>query len=176
MGHALEEVGCIWLGLDPDRVEAEAPVAISRFLGWLRLHGEPGFDAAASEGEVYAQVAQVQEIDGFGHAGAAVGFFKPDLELVHDGDIATTVRRLGYAKRELLEEAAAGRPRLGAGGGEVDHPAESGSPEQGPPLLPVARAGRRGGAGRPSRALAGRCVRGAPVGLAKSGVGPGQLQ
>ncbi len=140
MGHALAEVGCIWLGPNQGQVISQAPGAIARFYEWLAKHGErrlsqgraggvgarvragAGPNAARPNGagpdggrpdesrvplvmarDVRAQVVEIQEIPGFGQSGAAVGFFSPDMKPVTDEDIATAVRRLGYARRDLLD-------------------------------------------------------------------------
>lgn len=49
------------------------------------------------------KVADAQTIDGFGQSGAAVGLFAPDYKPATNETITTSVRRLGYARRELLE-------------------------------------------------------------------------
>ncbi|MDQ7793050.1 MAG: type II toxin-antitoxin system HicB family antitoxin [bacterium] len=103
MGHVLDQTGCIWLGATREEVLANAPVAIKEFFAWLRKHGEPGVSPPAS---VAVQVEETQEVPGLGQSGAAVGFFEPDRGPATDDDIATTVRRLGYARRDLLEAVA----------------------------------------------------------------------
>jgi hypothetical protein len=87
MGHLLAEPGCIWLAPTPAETVARAPAAIAGFYGWLRQHGEP-------------RMAQ------FGQSGGAVGLFAADHIAVNAADIATAVRRLGYARRDLLEAVA----------------------------------------------------------------------
>lgn len=105
MGHALEEPGCIWLAPSREEVVSRAPEAISQFLAWLRTHGEP--DARPTEPKaIRVEVAAIQEIAQFGQSGSAVGLFEWDLLPATDVVIATAVRRLGYARRELLETVA----------------------------------------------------------------------
>ena len=102
MGHALEEVGCIWLAGSPEEAAAMAPQAIARYLQWLHRHGEPGRSPHQAEG-IAVSLKEVQEVPRLGISGAAVGFFKPDEIPVTDSDIALAIRRLGYARLDLLE-------------------------------------------------------------------------
>lgn len=105
MGHYLEELGCSWLAESPQQVIADASGAIAAYLSWLHRNGEPAVEVPAAE-DIHVEVAQVQEVDGFGQSGAAVGFFAPDTQPVTDAEIATALRRLGYARRNLLETIA----------------------------------------------------------------------
>lgn len=107
MGHLLSEPGCIWLAPTRGDAVAQAPAAITAFYAWLRRHGEP---VAAAPSDVPVEVAEVQEIPRFDQSGAAVGFFDPDRAPVTDADMATVVRRLGYARRDLLEAVTAVPP------------------------------------------------------------------
>jgi uncharacterized damage-inducible protein DinB len=116
MGHALDEVGCIWLASKQSEVITMAPQAISRFFLWLAAHDEPQAagpkpgeavsQALVAPGDIQAEVVEMEEIPGFGKSGGAVGFFGPDLEPATDEDIARTVRRLGYARQDLLDLVA----------------------------------------------------------------------
>lgn len=105
MGHLLQETGCMWLGASREDVLSRAPGEIAAFYAWLRAHGEPGV-SVPDPAAIGVTVAEAQEIDGFGQSGAAVGFFGPDRRPVTDADIAAAVRRLGYARRDLLELVA----------------------------------------------------------------------
>lgn len=105
MGHALEEPGCIWLAPDREEAVSRAAQAISQFLTWLRTHGEPGACPTELKG-TDVEVAAIQEVVKFGQSGSAVGLFDWDLQPTTDADIVTGVRRLGYARRELLETVA----------------------------------------------------------------------
>ncbi len=106
MGHALGEMGCIWLGDAQADVITRAPAEIAAFFGWLRGHGEPDVTRVAAQ-EIKAVITEVKEVPAFGQSGSAVGFFRPDREPVTDRDIATAVRRLGYARLDLLESVSA---------------------------------------------------------------------
>ena len=103
MGHLLDEVGCIWLA--PTRAEAvaQAPAEIARFQTWLRNHGE----TSVVWPDLRVEVAEVQEVERFGQSGAAVGLFGPDHGPIAEAEIAAAVRRLGYARRDLLEAVTA---------------------------------------------------------------------
>ena len=112
MGHALDEVGCIWRASKQSEAITKAPQAISRFFLWLAAHDEPQpsgpkpgqavSQAAVAPGDIRAEVVEIEEVPGFGKSGSAVGFFGPDLEPVTDEDIARAIRRLGYARKDLL--------------------------------------------------------------------------
>lgn len=101
MGHALDEIGCIWLAPSQGEAISAAPGAIAAFYRWLRQHGEPGVGPVAAK-DLKAEIREVQEVPGFGKSGSAVGFFKPDSRPVTDEDLAAAVRRLGYARLDLL--------------------------------------------------------------------------
>jgi len=107
MGHALGEVGCIWLGRTQGEVVTGAPLAIAEFHAWLARHGEPALASSSQDlpaaADVVVEVKDIQVVEGFGRSGSAVGFFEPDLEPVTDDDIDLAVRRLGYARVDLLE-------------------------------------------------------------------------
>ncbi|MGE5675582.1 MAG: DinB family protein [Mycobacterium leprae] len=105
MGHLLSEPGCIWLAANPSAVTATATAAIARHFDWLRANGEPGVPLLSPD-QIEIYVSEIQEVPNFGQSGAAVGLFEPDLLPVTDNDIATVVRRLGYARRNLLETIA----------------------------------------------------------------------
>lgn len=102
MGHLLSEVGCIWLAPTKEEATARAAVEIAAFFAWLREHGEPGAQLL-DPADLAPTVADVQEIPGFGHSGGAVGLFPPDHEPLTDAHLAAAVRRLGYARRDLLQ-------------------------------------------------------------------------
>lgn len=99
MAHLLDEIGCIWLAPNREEAVRRAPAEIAQFYAWLRSHGEPGIRVPQTDA---VEVADVQELEGFGHSGGTVGLFGSDLEPATDADIATAVRRLGYARRDLL--------------------------------------------------------------------------
>lgn len=105
MGHFLEETGCIWIAPTKEETVARAAAEIEGFYEWLCSHGEP----PGRRGAGGIRVAAAQEVRDFGRSGAAVGFFEPDREPATLVDITTAVRRLGYARRDLLE-AVAGLP------------------------------------------------------------------
>lgn len=105
MGHLLAEPGCIWLAPTPEDAVARAPEAIAGFFGWLRRHGEPGI-AVPDPAGIAVTVAEQQAAENFGQSGGAVGLFAPDRAPLTDADIACAVRRLGYARRDLLEAVA----------------------------------------------------------------------
>jgi len=113
MGHFLEETGCIWISPAREGAAASAAGEIVEFYSWLRRHGEHSAPASqaqvSADVEVEVQIVEAQEVGSFGQSGAAVGFFGPDREPVTQADILTAVRRLGYARRDLLE-AVAGLP------------------------------------------------------------------
>jgi hypothetical protein len=107
MGHLLDEVGCIWLA--PTKVEAvgRAQQEIVDFFSWLRSHGEAAAAGCGVDRSLQAiEVADAQTIPRFDQSGAAVGLFAPDLLAADEADILTAVRRLGYARRDLLEAVA----------------------------------------------------------------------
>lgn len=106
MGHLLDEVGCMWLASGPAEAEAQAPAAIAEFMAWLRQHGEPGIGDLADVVPLTVTVEDVQEIPHFGQSGAAVGLFVPDFAALTDLDIAAAVRRLGYARQDMLATVA----------------------------------------------------------------------
>lgn len=109
MGHFLEETGCIWIAPTRELAAAAAAAEISRFQTWLRLHGEAHDrprEAAGSVPDQAVEIVEAQEVENFGQSGAAVGFFGPDLAPATNDDILTAVRRLGYARRDLLETVA----------------------------------------------------------------------
>ncbi|HEY3366562.1 MAG TPA: DinB family protein [Symbiobacteriaceae bacterium] len=105
MGHLLSEPGCIWLASSPIAVTASAPDSIARYYAWLRTHGEADVLPVTPE-EVEVDVAEIHEVEGFGQSGAPVGLFEPDSEPVTDADIARVIRRLIYARGNLLEAVA----------------------------------------------------------------------
>lgn len=109
MGHALAEVGCMWRAESQAEAEALASSAIREFYEWLRRHGEPGVEVPAT---LTIEVAAVTEIPNYNHSGAAVGTWETDYMPVTDTDIATAVRRLGYARRDLLELTAGLLPEV----------------------------------------------------------------
>ena len=108
MGHLLEEPGCIWLAPTPEEVVARGPAAIVGFFGWLRGHGEAEAATLTTPiaAEIFVEVAELQEAENFGQSGGAVGLFGPDRLPAAPDQIATVVRRLGYARRDLLELVA----------------------------------------------------------------------
>jgi len=102
MGHLLDEIGCIWMTPTGGTVMEQASAAIVSFRDWLRRNGEPGVaEATPDRGKV--EVGLVQEVADFGQSGAAVGLFPWDLAPATEEEIRTAVRRLGYARRDLLE-------------------------------------------------------------------------
>ncbi|HYF93064.1 MAG TPA: DinB family protein [Symbiobacteriaceae bacterium] len=105
MGHLLQEPGCIWLARSPEEVAERAPAALAGFFGWLRRHGEAGAVTPVG-GEIAVEVAELHEAVNFGQSGGAVGLFEPDRLAATADFIATAVRRLGYARRDLLELVA----------------------------------------------------------------------
>lgn len=106
MGHLLHEIGCIWLAPTRGAVMEQAPEAIAAFYAWLRRHGEPGLvEVRPDPTQIVA--GHTQEIVSFGQSGAAVGVFPWDLEPVTEQEIHIAVRRLGHARRDLLELVAA---------------------------------------------------------------------
>lgn len=105
MGHVLEETGCIWIAASQEEVLARGPEAVAAFFAWLRGHGEPGA-GPVEPAQITLEFVDAQEVAGCGQSGAAVGFFAPDRAVATVDDIATAVRRLGYARRDLLEAAA----------------------------------------------------------------------
>ncbi|MDP2871679.1 MAG: DinB family protein [Bacillota bacterium] len=108
MGHFLEEPGCVWIAPTKEEAVGRAQEEITGFFSWLRGHGDrPGASLPTGKHEVRA--AAFQEVQDFGQSGAAVGFFEPDREPATQTNIVTAVRRLGYARRDLLE-AVAGLP------------------------------------------------------------------
>jgi hypothetical protein len=102
MGHYLAETGCIWIAPTEEEAVSRAPDEISGFYKWLRRHGEELGARQHIAGAAFRAV-DVQHIENFGKSGAAVGFFKPDREPATDAGIATAIRRLGYARRDLIE-------------------------------------------------------------------------
>ncbi len=102
MGHVLELMGCMWLAQEEAAVAARASRAVSSFLEWLQRHGEANVVPLCPE-DIQIEVVDVQQVPGFGKSGAAVGFFDWDLQPAEDADISTAIRRLGYARRDLLE-------------------------------------------------------------------------
>lgn len=105
MGHLLSEPGCIWLATSPIAAAGAAPDAIARYFAFLRAHGEPNAPPVTAD-SIEVDVAEVQEAWNFGQSGGAVGLFEPDHAPLTDDDIATVIRRLGYARRNLLEAVA----------------------------------------------------------------------
>lgn len=105
MGHCLSETGCIWLADTPQDVLDKAASEIVKFQQWLSRHGEP-VTLPVDINEMTVQLGEQYEISDFRISGAAVGLFEADYTPVTDQDIATAVRRLGYARRELLETVA----------------------------------------------------------------------
>ncbi|MFZ5824852.1 MAG: DinB family protein [Bacillota bacterium] len=102
MGHLPEEPGCIWLAQTPEEVMARAPAAISGYDAWLRRHGEaPGVRRGPDS--ISVELAEQRVAENFGQSGGAVGLFTPDLMPATATFIAAAVRRLGYARRDLLE-------------------------------------------------------------------------
>ena len=102
MGHYLGQLGCIWLAESRQAAVERAPEAIAGYLDWLWRHGEADV-AGTAVGGLSVRVAGEQMVPGFGQSGAAVGLFEPDHRAVTDETMATAVRRLGYARREVLE-------------------------------------------------------------------------
>ncbi|HYG59531.1 MAG TPA: DinB family protein [Symbiobacteriaceae bacterium] len=104
MGHLLAEPGCIWLAPTPEAVVARGPAATGAFSEWLRRHGEA--EAVTLTGTFAPRVTELQEAENFGQSGGAVGLFGPDQLPAAPDHIATAIRRLGYARRDLLELVA----------------------------------------------------------------------
>lgn len=106
MGHRLDEIGCIWLAPTAEAALDLAPEAMAAFNDWLGHHGEPGVAAGTAPDPQQVEAGLVQEVVDFGQSGAAVGLFPWDLAPATADDIRTAVRRLGYARRDVLELVA----------------------------------------------------------------------
>lgn len=100
MAHLLDEPGCIWIAEDKDKLMAQGLGAVDKFMHWLEQNGEP---RRRLHGKSKLEVADIQEIPQLGQSGAAVAIFTPDYNRILKEDIALVIRRLGYARRELLE-------------------------------------------------------------------------
>jgi hypothetical protein len=106
IGRILPDMGCIWTAPEREGITEAAPGAIAAYHTWLRSHGEPQIPCIRAE-EISVTVKEVREVPRFGISGAAVGLFGPDHAPVTDEDIATLIRRLGYARLDLLNAVGA---------------------------------------------------------------------
>ena len=100
MAHVLEEPGCIWIASDQDKLLAGGPQAVALYKNWLELNGEPRLNIIQ---DLKLEIAEVKEIPRLGISGTTVALFTPDFNPIYKEEIATVIRRLGYARRELLE-------------------------------------------------------------------------
>lgn len=99
MAHALELVGCFDYGLSKDEAVAKMPEAIREYLAWTRKHGEPLTVLKPITVEVMETVRGTCPRN----SGDAAALFKPEKQPASDELIETTIRRMGYAREDLLE-------------------------------------------------------------------------
>jgi len=99
MAHALDLVGCFEYGLSKDEAVAKMTEAVREYLAWTRRHGEPLTVLEPITVEVMETVRGTCPR----HSGDAAALFKPEKQTVTDEMIETAIRRMGYAREDLLE-------------------------------------------------------------------------
>jgi predicted RNase H-like HicB family nuclease len=99
MAHALDLVGCFDYGLSKDEAVAKMPETVREYLAWTRRHGEPLTVLEPISVEVMETVRGTCPRN----SGDAAALFKPEKQAVTEEMIATTIRRMGYAREDLLE-------------------------------------------------------------------------
>ena len=99
MAHALDLVGCFDYGLSKDEAVAKMPETIREYLAWTRRHGEPLTVLEPVAVEVMETVRGTCPR----HSGDAAALFKLEKQPATEEMIATAIRRMGYAREDLLE-------------------------------------------------------------------------
>jgi len=99
MAHVLDLVGCFASGLTQEEAVRKMPEAIRGYLAWTRKHGEP---ITVLE-PVTVEVAETVRGTCPRNSGDAAALFKPEKQAVTDELIKTAIRRMGYAREDLLD-------------------------------------------------------------------------
>jgi predicted RNase H-like HicB family nuclease/uncharacterized damage-inducible protein DinB len=99
MAHVLDLVGCFVYGLSKEEAVHKMPEAVRDYLAWTRKHGEPLTVLEPVAVEVMETVRGTCPR----HTGDAAALFKPERQPATDELIETTIRRMGYAREDLLE-------------------------------------------------------------------------
>lgn len=96
VGHGSgAELGCAWSASSRTDLLARAPAALRAYLEWLRRHGEPKLHIP----EIID--AEVVEALSIAEPGAAAAFAW-DSDPAADDDLATAMRRMHYARADIL--------------------------------------------------------------------------
>jgi len=104
MAHVAELPGCFAVGSTAPLAVAALPGAITRFLQWLRAHGEPLVPEAhvSRPSMVDVTVAEVREGGAPFQASSKSALFTFDQEAWDDYKLERTLRWLGYSRADLL--------------------------------------------------------------------------
>jgi hypothetical protein len=97
-GWVFDLPGCQTVGPDRDAALALLHVVIAEHLSWLDGHGEVTRDAFPFEVKVIEEV-NVAELD----VGGGEFCFADDLRPATPNDVERTIRRLGFARKDLIE-------------------------------------------------------------------------
>lgn len=98
IAHVPDLAGCLAAGENRQAALAAAPAAIGAYLRWCARHGEP----LSEDGSVQIAVAEVQHAAGPWRRGSANALFAVDRAPLGDGELRTYLRRMGYARSDLI--------------------------------------------------------------------------
>ena len=96
--HVLTLLGCVVHGATTGEALAATPAEISRFLAFLRAHGEPADPAAPFTTTIAAHVTEGSWI---GQGDPAPGF-EPDFAPLEAAELGKQLHRLGWLREDLL--------------------------------------------------------------------------
>ena len=99
MAHMPELPGCTARAAAREQVLERLPDAIRDYAAWLRRHGEPLADEADP---VEMEVLGESEHIGPFHPGNATNLLPPDLEPIGSAEVEGLLRRMEYARADLL--------------------------------------------------------------------------
>ncbi|CAN5609463.1 hypothetical protein BH20CHL6_BH20CHL6_10530 [soil metagenome] len=97
----LDWPGCFTWGRTREIALARVPSAVGRYAAWAATHGEAVSPPGSGHVDVVEEVAAVRA-DGYERNAT----FGTDLRTVEPAELETVIRRLGYAREDLLDVAA----------------------------------------------------------------------
>ena len=99
LAHVPDLAGCTAAGVHRAAALAALPDAIRAYLDWCGAHGDP----VAGDGAIEVAVAEVARGCRPWRRGGANALFSVDRAPLGDGELRTYLRRMSYARSDLLE-------------------------------------------------------------------------
>ncbi len=98
LAHVPDLAGCVVAGGDRASALVAVPDAIRAYIDWCGRHGDP----VPEDGVIGVAVAEVVQTAGPSRRGGVNALFSADRAPLGDAELRTYLRRMGYARSDLL--------------------------------------------------------------------------